>query len=248
MARVTIWRSMNVVMQHRGERKDMSRKKSRSKHKPRKKRGAKWAEYEPLHFDQDENFYFIVGYTEGGAPYGITWEEHEAELEETRKRNNIIRIEEAGPIPIIEMRMTQRQWDELVAAYEYRRNEVSCFLNVETGNIAILSDDPQEEDEELSLEIAEGLNEIYFRVPHLDLDERYELMCQFVLTISSGKLRAKLERSLSAEHKVVRKFKNALAEDKAELERYHAFVEESNREQRVRGWLESIGVRAVVVR
>jgi hypothetical protein len=26
----------------------------------------------------DENFAFIVDYTEGGAPYGITWEEYEA--------------------------------------------------------------------------------------------------------------------------------------------------------------------------
>ncbi|WP_238322701.1 hypothetical protein [Gorillibacterium massiliense] len=30
-------------------------------------------------FEQDENFYFIAGYTDGGFPYGITWEEHEAE-------------------------------------------------------------------------------------------------------------------------------------------------------------------------
>ena len=27
--------------------------------------------------EQDENFYYIVGYTPGGAPYGITWEEYE---------------------------------------------------------------------------------------------------------------------------------------------------------------------------
>ena len=25
--------------------------------------------------EQDENFYFIAGFTSGGAPYGITWEE-----------------------------------------------------------------------------------------------------------------------------------------------------------------------------
>ena len=25
--------------------------------------------------DSDERFYYIVGYTSGGAPYGITWEE-----------------------------------------------------------------------------------------------------------------------------------------------------------------------------
>lgn len=28
--------------------------------------------------DQDENYYFIAGYTGWGFPYGITWEEHEA--------------------------------------------------------------------------------------------------------------------------------------------------------------------------
>ena len=27
--------------------------------------------------DQDENFFFIAGYTSGGAPYGITWEQAE---------------------------------------------------------------------------------------------------------------------------------------------------------------------------
>ncbi len=26
-------------------------------------------------FEQDDYFYFIAGYTQGGAPYGITWEE-----------------------------------------------------------------------------------------------------------------------------------------------------------------------------
>ena len=28
-----------------------------------------------FHEDQDETFYYIAGYTSGGAPYGITWEE-----------------------------------------------------------------------------------------------------------------------------------------------------------------------------
>jgi hypothetical protein len=35
--------------------------------------------FEQSVIEQDENFYFIVGYTENGFPYGITWEEHEAE-------------------------------------------------------------------------------------------------------------------------------------------------------------------------
>ena len=30
---------------------------------------------ESVDIDQDENFFFIAGYTPGGAPYGVTWEE-----------------------------------------------------------------------------------------------------------------------------------------------------------------------------
>lgn len=29
--------------------------------------------------EQDETFYYIAGYTSGGMPYGITWEEMELE-------------------------------------------------------------------------------------------------------------------------------------------------------------------------
>jgi hypothetical protein len=29
----------------------------------------------PENLDQDDNFAFIAGYTNGGAPYGITWDE-----------------------------------------------------------------------------------------------------------------------------------------------------------------------------
>lgn len=28
-----------------------------------------------FHEDQDDSFYYIAGYTSGGAPYGVTWEE-----------------------------------------------------------------------------------------------------------------------------------------------------------------------------
>jgi hypothetical protein len=30
--------------------------------------------------DSDENFYYIAGYTDGGFPYGVVWEEHEKEI------------------------------------------------------------------------------------------------------------------------------------------------------------------------
>ena len=37
-----------------------------------KKKAAEWAE---LHKNQNDQFFFIAGYTSGGAPYGITWVE-----------------------------------------------------------------------------------------------------------------------------------------------------------------------------
>src|SRR6056297_2220213 len=37
---------------------------------------------EHINYDQDENFYYIVGYTSGGVPYGVTWEEYEKNIKE----------------------------------------------------------------------------------------------------------------------------------------------------------------------
>lgn len=45
----------------------------------RKKKEEKANKAKELPFDSDENFYFIAGYTSGGAPYGVTWEEAEAD-------------------------------------------------------------------------------------------------------------------------------------------------------------------------
>ena len=40
--------------------------------------------------DSDEYFYYIAGYTSGGVPYGITWEEYETmEKEEPKETENL---------------------------------------------------------------------------------------------------------------------------------------------------------------
>ena len=50
---------------------------------------------------QDENFYFIAGYTPGGAPYGITWEEAEefeaGEMETEQQELNTERLDKELP-------------------------------------------------------------------------------------------------------------------------------------------------------
>lgn len=56
--------------------KAVEEKKERTVVKTAKKRRKKT---EPLieEIEQDEIFYYIAGYTSGGAPYGVTWEEME---------------------------------------------------------------------------------------------------------------------------------------------------------------------------
>ena len=41
----------------------------------RRKKEAEVTEWERQHEHQNDQFYFIAGYTPGGAPYGVTWEE-----------------------------------------------------------------------------------------------------------------------------------------------------------------------------
>jgi hypothetical protein len=58
---------------------------SEKKRKPKLKNGKIADQFE---LDSDENFGFIVGYTSGGAPYGLTYEEMEKMEIETEKTEN----------------------------------------------------------------------------------------------------------------------------------------------------------------
>ena len=49
--------------------------KANRKRKLEKQRADDALEWKNKYPDSDENFYFIAGYTSGGMPYGITWEE-----------------------------------------------------------------------------------------------------------------------------------------------------------------------------
>lgn len=53
---------------------------SQQKINERKKLLKKEKELLESYIDSDENFFYIAGYTSGGAPYGVTWEEYEGDL------------------------------------------------------------------------------------------------------------------------------------------------------------------------
>ena len=61
----------------------MSKKKNRlNKLKPSKIKTIEWTK------DSDANFSFIAGYTSGGAPFGLTWEEYDPNNIDQNKRSN----------------------------------------------------------------------------------------------------------------------------------------------------------------
>ena len=45
------------------------------RHRRKKKKDKTESTYSDLYADMDGNFAFIAGYTPGGFPYGVTWEE-----------------------------------------------------------------------------------------------------------------------------------------------------------------------------
>ncbi|MED4600196.1 UPF0158 family protein [Paenibacillus validus] len=191
--------------------------------------------------EQDENFYFIAGCTDGGFPYGITWEEYEAE-----QRVGSIMKERVKGGHMKELKLTKQQFQEIVDAYDMYVEGIESFLNIETGDVVTLRTfDRDEEDEELSEVIEEGFNEIYFRLPKRESDEGYTDMVDFAETVEDKKLQSTLMHILSGGKKIFRRFKDALSSDSEQLERYYQFVEEQNR-KRVSDWLESIEVKLIL--
>ena len=76
--RLTIFGMPGHIRSH-AEIKELQR--IRAERKAHTKRRKKRAKNEPKlpPMEQDDTFFFIAGYTSGGAPYGLTWEELELE-------------------------------------------------------------------------------------------------------------------------------------------------------------------------
>lgn len=209
----------------------------------RKNKGKKSAlsDHKAVSIDQDDQFFFIAGYTEWGVPYGVTWEEYEAQSALDKGYG----VSEGEP-RVKEVKLTERQFQDLIETYDLYTDGLEHFLNIDTGEIVMINCfDRDDEYEELSEAIEEGFNEIYFRIPCRESHGGYLDMKDFAETVSNEKLRTKLFNVLIGGKKMFRRFKDALSSDSRELDRYYKFVESRNNE-RVLDWLESINLRVVV--
>ncbi|XEC96719.1 UPF0158 family protein [Paenibacillus tarimensis] len=203
----------------------------------KKRKNSILSDHKFVSIEQDDQFYFIAGYTEGGAPYGVTWEEYEAQSALAKEN----RISE-GEIQLKELILSERQLQDLIETYDMYVDGIEHFLNIDTGEIVIINSfDKDDEDEALSEAIEEGFNEVYFRIPSRESHEGFMDMEDFADTVPNEKLKTKLYNVLSGGKKIFRRFKDTLSSDTRELDRYYKFVESRNKE-RVLVWLESINV------
>lgn len=112
--------------------------------KKKNKRTDKTGELPEL-LEQDEHFYFIAGYTEGGFPYGITWEEYEAQ-----QRGGSLMEEREGR-SVKKLKLSESQLQEITDTFDMNVEGTESFLNIETGKVVTSHTiDREEEDEELS--------------------------------------------------------------------------------------------------
>jgi hypothetical protein len=103
--------------------------------------------------------------------------------------------------------------------------ESACYLNLKTGKVEIsvdsslIGDDVGPSEEEIETGVTEGYL-IY--IEPIESSVEYRWMAEFAESVDNPELRGKLEVALDGRG-AFRRFKNVLADDRAERERWFAF-------------------------
>jgi Uncharacterised protein family (UPF0158) len=140
-------------------------------------------------------------------------------------------------------RRVRVDFEELRFAMEDASYEHQYFLDTETGEVILVS---EYDDDEESTQRLEAIDEAepgrYLQVPRAESSDGYEDMQEFIDTVSDKPLQQLLEVAIHGKG-AFRRFKDVLAHDPAEQQRWFAFqMERLN--NRVREWLADEGVRS----
>ena len=122
-------------------------------------------------------------------------------------------------------------WDDLEMALTMNMEESDCYLNLRTGKVEICADsslvgDVGPSEEEIDAGVTEGCL-IY--IEPIESSVEYRWMAEFAESVDDPQLRGKLEVALDGRG-AFRRFKNVLAEQRAERERWFAFHDRRLRE------------------
>lgn len=148
---------------------------------------------------------------------------------------------------------------ELEWAFEDASWEISHYLDLETGEVVMVTDeirryleeppdrpllDWQQEWVELAERVEAGYGSRYISVPQDDSRQGYRDMERFIGSVQDDHLREQLWLAISGRG-AFRYFKDVLADHPRERERWLDFKNEQVR-RRVLDWLESIGIEPII--
>ncbi len=138
----------------------------------------------------DENFQFIAGHTEGGAPFGLTWEEAKL-MEEREKLNSLMKNDGVkkgeNPVDLI----------QLVDAFDMQSDCISFYVNRTSGEILSLTEiEEMEQDDESELDASVLDSDEYVPLPSRWELNKYEIMEEFVFSLEDSKMQEVLARAI----------------------------------------------------
>jgi hypothetical protein len=140
-------------------------------------------------------------------------------------------------------RRVRVDFEELRFAMEDASYEHQYFLDTETGEVILISEyDDDEESTQRLQAIDEAEPGRYLQVPRAESSDGYQDMQEFIDTVSDKQLQQLLEVAIHGKG-AFRRFKDVLARDPAEQQRWFAFQME-RLDTRVREWLADEGVRS----
>ena len=177
--------------------------------------------------ESDENFAFIAGTTEGGVPFGLTWEEKAAmEREEARMQQS------EGERMSDQIREVSVNMADLEFAIESQENFRS-WLDVESGRVVSTPNDPllTGTTEEMEAEMEEIDSAPFGRFVSLEMDwyrPGREDALEFIQSIEERALASRLTTAMGRRSGAFRAFHDILQDHPGESERWHHFA---------RGWL-----------
>ena len=133
--------------------------------------------------DSDENFQYIAGYTEGGVPFGITWEEAEL-IEEQEKQKASMQNDEVknceNPVDLI----------QLIDAFDAQSDYLFFYVNRTSGEIrSLMEPDEPEQDDESGFDRSVIESDEYIPLPSRWEINRYEILKQFISSLESSKMK-----------------------------------------------------------
>jgi hypothetical protein len=124
-------------------------------------------------------------------------------------------------------------------AFEDRDGDGQWFLEIATGDAIRVGDD----DDELSGQIEDGIDERYLAIPYQGPEAGYRDMAEFVESVADDRCRAVLEVAIRG-NGAFRRFKDVLQVHLAERERWFAFQKERVH-GRIRRWLEDEDIEPI---